>query len=1201
MSWITGWWKGEKKEVQKVENVPELGDDDKNIKNLVKSFRSDKTTLTGTLYFKPMIGLDCFKDYIKVDGNDKKYIEYAGDYEISYVDFGGGKLNLFFNKITIKENSSSIELDYLKDINFIRFSYIDEQFHSYHKADTSKSNITQITVVLQLINMDPESETIPALASVNDVPEVQITGNYVNAVLTNFKNFDKEDDVSKCKTNVVLSGSLNSFYNAGSNKILPRNFGSGTTQWNVISVNDVVKTGVNDENNAEIIIGFENESTLDLSVISNPKLTNTYWTNFYVRNVTMTSETDLTLPFHYYDGDTLRDSTLDYVISKIEETTSGNFQVLTIYLYSQNGNDFLDKYVVNGELQFDVRSTKLNSVVQSLTSIFFQRCLIVVEQMVREEDGNEFEIRCCSKEVSGANINCSSGTASCEVSPDYKITNLCCINTSDLDLKLDLNKQLPEASITLSTQQNTEFTYDNLYLTNLQKVGATNTNLLLEGDITQLYQYLPLKWGEYPEGYPELLKSVNTINDSPAPNRYLLDQSSMNLIDVEDVDIEKFGTIKDDKIDKQNVFLSSILVYNSISNKSKFSEAKLMSRNSVDLTRELGDGETPNYSPTKINYGRSDLVYNIYNNDSKTWFELNNLDDNNFLITVTENGKNYTDVYLNRDLTNRKNDMSYKFRTLATKYETAVLNMRAMRLCNKNIITFNYDDESETSIDMGNIRIHYYINDTTETYSVWPPSSTTITSEYKVYSVYMIYGNITDGNLDPLYANETNNETFKKEQEDEIITMSINLQKKNLLTRVYINEIYNTNFLIESIAENTNTNLPIYTNVVVNGVIQQWVFKELLPLPRYMNSNGVIVNGESRIQLVSINYLPCDFETLEVGIHLSNDICEINLSNVANKSAFDRMYSGEGNNRKKVFFVNKVTLLKRFKDEIDITGEFQYYEGTELKDCVYNEEDPSKSNITYADDWALKLPECSCEASNTKLTLSFDKYKQIGKDNYLLKDIVQDYYLYLDVSMLTIIDLSGISTISLILNELKYINNGNCIMDLFPSISSGNSIYLYYNSNGFITRIIKNEKILFSNINTCYAINGENREENSIQLITPKKDVFIEQDSKKCIVFKNQLHIASFLTINYLKVTNFCGRDDTDKEKIKELNILIAGEIPTWIMEYMPLPINLNYVTKDSNNNRIYELTDSSTYDLQITSVNALPTPDGDVGIDNIN
>ena len=101
-------------------------------------------------------------------------------------------------------------------------------------------------------------------------------------------------------------------------------------------------------------------------------------------------------------------------------------------------------------------------------------------------------------------------------------------------------------------------------------------------------------------------------------------------------------------------------------------------------------------------------------------------------------------------------------------------------------------------------------------------------------------------------------------------------------------------------------------------------------------------------------------------------------------------------------------------------------------------------------------------------------------------------------------------------------------------------------------------------------------------------------NNKKCIGFKYDSYVEN-LTINKYKCTNTQHYRDNI---IKKINLLVAGEIPTWLMEYMPLPFNLKFLEFDETY-WIYELTKEDDYDLQITSINALPTPDGDVGIDN--
>ena len=381
-----------------------------------------------------------------------------------------------------------------------------------------------------------------------------------------------------------------------------------------------------------------------------------------------------------------------------------------------------------------MKLTDLDEDVQSLTEYSFRGSLIIIDQMIKEENGNEFTIECCSEQVQGIHIICSTETIEYPVYPNYKITNLYCINTNDLNL----DDELPEVELTLSTQDYIKLTYDNLYLTNLKGSKthpATNTNLLLEGNITSIYQYLPLKKDEYPENY-KILKGVDTINDSPVPNEYLLDQSFMNLIDDKNVDISKFGTVKKsdldpnlDVLDKQNVFLSSILVYDNEVNK-KVKSAGLMSRNEQVITGGLGDGEV-NYAPTNVDLQRDDIVNKIEN---KTILTINEQNCNNFLKSVTKNESGtetiYTDIYLNQECSSSFQENSKN-----------TLRVSILYLLNEYTITFN---EKE---NMGKLRIHYIKSNPTNEdtvdefgYVVYVPSN----PKYEVTNLYVTSGTYKD-------------------------------------------------------------------------------------------------------------------------------------------------------------------------------------------------------------------------------------------------------------------------------------------------------------------------------------------------------------------------------------------------------------------------------------------------------------------------
>ena len=116
-------------------------------------------------------------------------------------------------------------------------------------------------------------------------------------------------------------------------------------------------------------------------------------------------------------------------------------------------------------------------------------------------------------------------------------------------------------------------------------------------------------------------------------------------------------------------------------------------------------------------------------------------------------------------------------------------------------------------------------------------------------------------------------------------------------------------------------------------------------------------------------------------------------------------------------------------------------------------------------------------------------------------------------------------------------------------------------------------------------------------MVKPLKNVFILYNDKKCIALKYIIDYEYDLITYDYRITNVFGGGS-----LREVNLLVAGEIPSWVLEYMPLPIKLNYIKEDSNYGYILELSkDKTNMTYRIESINALPTPDGDVGIDNIN
>ena len=1219
MSWISGWWKDEKKEEKPVlkDGQTFLGESDikknnnysnKNnwtdeygygfLEAIYKQFKANKYLaytagseaitfyyIEGTLERSGGYSYRFIFENIVI--NNKETLEVRDNNSKNYTkvflwEKNSGSLDQWGKKREYRADKVSIILEQTKDAN-IMFSEENKininRFYRNTEDENKKVYLTvnyglSISDYLMINGICPDYNT-----SSKDKIKITVSGKiplwvYDNLLPLSTKGYINEEG------NVVDDSYTE-------------------TKYQILGINDAFYE------NIESSIDFGERTDIDFEKFE----------NFYVKNVKLSiSYYGQTFPFKYYENGVLKDSIIDYYsnesedIESIDKTNSstGGY-VLTIHFNPQTGNDFLDKYIReesgNKILLFNVISTELDESVQNLTGYSFGGNLIIIDQMIREENGNTFTIECCSKQIQGIRIICSTGTIECPVYPDYKITNLYCINTNDLNL----NDELPEINLTLSTQQYITLTYDNLYLTNLKKEGAKNTNLVLEGNITSLYEYLPLKRSNYPEGYPNILKDINTINDSP-PNEYLNTNISMCLINIEnvdDIDISKFGegVAEDGSIIKQNVFISSITAYRNDVIKNKFIKSKLKSRNQViSHSKTLGEGEVE-YADTQYRFGNPNLVQSINNSDETNYEAIQlyfaNQYNNEFLNDeITNDGDDWNLII---DLNNKPTDpndsnspsTSDQFRSRMNNNDSLLLFVKRLETIG-NISFWN-------GKNVTNIQIYYY-NENGE-YVNEPKTFTKFKT--KIEDAYC--ANTYEGEDNKIYLSPI---TYEFSTGKIIVPAN---EYENMID--IINNLYVTGKKF-----NNNNNKVIRSqkiNLFINGTIPAWIFKDVLPLMiktetethyRFIESSGYVYRAETGdsgdLQIIGINDKP-NIENVffpSIGMNgYTGSLISLDSGDtaVANTNAFDRMMVGTN----KIFFVNKVTLLERFKERINIEGVFQYYEGDPItpKNCVYNAEDPENGNITYVDDWALKLPDCyeGCEINqndSTQLIMNFGIYEQLDPDAYLLKNVlVNNYMLYLDISMSTI-DVRNISKVKLYLEKLKYFNSKKDITYGIYTSKDFSSVVILFNMDGFIASKSLNYMNVIDVINKCYVIGGINKLENSIRLVEPLKNAFMIYDNKKCIAFRYENRMAT--TINEYKCTNTV---DYYNDTIRKINLLVAGEIPTWLMEYMPLPIKLNKLTHDTTYGSIFEFTNGDDYSLQIISVNALPTPDGDVGIDNIN
>ena len=671
------------------------------------------------------------------------------------------------------------------------------------------------------------------------------------------------------------------------------------------------------------------------------------------------------------------------------------------------------------------------------------------------------------------------------------------------------------------------------------------------------------------------------INEPPE-NESLPYKSSMNLIDVKDVNISKFGTVKDsdqNKLDKQNVFLSSILVYDNQVNL-KVRNAGLMSRNVANHGKILSDGETPNYLLTNVVYQRDDIVNEIVDNYELVIEEQN---CNNFLksVTVTESGIEtiYTDIYLNETCSSSFQENSEN-----------TLRVSRLYLLNKYRITFNGGD------DMGKLRIHYIKSnpedgDTVDEfgYVVYVPSS----PKYRVNALYITSGEYKDNtsNLIPHPVNWTESgndyQVFNRTEENGEVKISIDLMYKKGLT--YVVNV-GTAYCINTLVTNEDKDYDCY--LIVSGEIPQWVFKDLLPLPKSIDEQGNITSTYTGKNISGINTIVGNIGISPKDNENKSTESKIDLRNVADLDVLNRVYRDGIDYYQKVFFVNEVTLLKRFEGKIDVNSShalFQYYDGMTLY----------PSTVEFVHDWALDLPECyeSCEVNGTELTVNFGEYLQFDNDNYLMNGLKDNLLYELDLSMQTNLDLSNVARVNLYLDTLKFIEKGNFNVYL----QKEGFVTITFNRNGFLE---KNEYVMIyaQDIKNCYLMYGDYNKENNTYLITPLNTMLNNDDY---ITFDSYFDIYHNIKVENLKCTNTCWYTISfDPPIIQESNLLLSGDLTEWVNTYFKdsekiLPITLKYAIKEDEKYKceILESGYTGTDRFKITSINALPAPG--IGIDN--
>lgn len=896
---------------------------------------------------------------------------------------------------------------------------------------------------------------------------------------------------------------------------------------------------------------------------------------------------------------------------------------LEIVLKPQNNINFLDSFrdIDNSSTYKLVYSDE--SFIETLNTYkalsIQDRIYLIVDKLtiVKSITSNGQNVSCAfrNSNVSKLTVNWKNGSEEQSIVNNNLLPAMCIanlfqvVNTNTTSVTpIDLSQITSLRYIVLEGEYNKAILTNAISIYDIEKCS---TNAIVKGDLTSLYDkdsdILPRKYQK--NGNNFIVSSINAV-----VNTGIKDSNNKDIIiGINNVNIE--NNANDSYINLVNEDISQNILERDWNN--FYVNQITMLKSQKDLLDTVPENEEhPEDGPWKmIGYRgtegiqanvrdsslilRNDLLVTDVEPSSETDYVAIQLDfadqyRSGFLNSEIENG--VLTLYLDRT-------RSDKFRRFMEdlSYTNLLLYVNRMEFT-ENIYFY--------SGDISSVHIYYYNGSNLDSEYV---------SEPKVYSNFKT-------KIENLYYATTNDNDYLYPMsyfnENKTIQVSYSFDDRiDIITNAYCTS--------EKIHRNLNVIKSQKINLFVNGEIPTWVFKEVLPLQeevveggqtkiykKYIDPNGNVYRAtEPRniddLEIIGINADPgmkgikFPYKGQEVWPYaptVEYDGSSINLSDIekgaaANLDTFKRMYVKEGENKfKKVFYVNEVKLLKRFQEKLPVPeGTFTYFE----YESDVNKEKNSAITWSEEHDWSLDLPDCyeGCEIDEddtTQLVIKFGTYEQFDPDAYLLENVIS-LDMYLDVSMSTNV-VNNFSKVKIYLEKLKYFNSRNKNSYEIDFYSEFRKINILFNENGFIGTKQISYDFLTNVIEKCYVIGGTNKLENSIIMIEPLKNAFIIYDNKECIAIPYSNFVGNFITINSIECTNI---QDQVFYKIKSTNLLIAGEIPTWIMKYMPLPINLKFVTQDSNYRWIYELTDSSTYDLQITSVNALPIPDDDVGIDN--
>ena len=701
-----------------------------------------------------------------------------------------------------------------------------------------------------------------------------------------------------------------------------------------------------------------------------------------------------------------------------------------------------------------------------------------------------------------------------------------------------------------------------------------------------------------------------TLNDAPIPGTCVIGNSFINLISNKKVEPTYFG-IQDGDTFIQQIFATRVLLYDNQVNRS-LENLGLKSSNRKKIGHTVGvlNEDVVEYEDTEMEYGNDDIIdYISTSSEESTSNEevilvIEKQTVNNFLNTTVSGTKKFTEVYLNSDCSSSLRNV------IGENEDNLDMKIRVLNLCllDQYFVAFNAGSDPESTPDLGTIRVHYYGGN--GDYLTIEAKS----SSYEIEELTAIVGELknNESKIIPIteeWNNEDDNKNhhiFNRIVEDDEVIVYLELPKKELVIE---NGITIDCYSMVNMTVTNDVNYFLY--LIVSGELPNWIFEDILPLPVYVKKDG----GRLRIKKTEPNEkygrLYCINSAIsEYGVSLEDNeghdtTSKINLTNVAKLETFNRVYGVSDPDEGVNFYVNKVTVLERFRGQ---QLPFKYYDGL-------TENSLESGDYTYEKDWSLLLPPMEQPYVNiNNLTVSF----KIDARNNILSNLTElndpddnlsGNHIVLDLSQI----LTNPDSFNYLYYEFKngiffsYQRTGiyaNFRIEIatYNGMQPEYTLIKYSDSNGFIKEKTIVSEIYNANtqantyytycvIDNSYLINSNDMDDVGTQTkVVPKDSLFGEGTGK--IKLEGISFTGSFskVKLNRYFLTNCYSRKYfSTQEPDIDINLVIKGTIPDWLYEYLPLGENFRLkpdgeITRDENDPDWYKYP-------KVVSINAIPYP----------